>query len=111
MHGNKNMIDETFSADSFTRLGLDTDESLELSEMLAQEMKKEMRQVLETKFREIIATLNSMGHNLRLDGETSLGEISYRDDYSDGDGYHCKLRAAFDYVVSTGYAHLWDPPS
>jgi hypothetical protein len=99
------MMDEKFSAASFAKHGLDTDKSRELADLLEQEISEGMRQVVETKFAEIIANLNSMGHNLRLEQESCVGEISYRDDYENG-GYHCNLRVAFDYVTSAGYAHL-----
>jgi hypothetical protein len=39
-------------------------------------------------------------------------DISYRDDWEDDSGYHCKLRVAVDTVISTGYSHFdTDQPS
>ena len=103
------MIDEKFSAACFSKFGLDTDKSRELADLLEQEINKEMRQVIEAKFAEIAESLNSMGHNLKLEQEPSVGGISYRDDYEKNNLYYCKLRIAFDYVTSAGYAHVISP--
>lgn len=103
------MIDEKFSAASFAKYGLNTDKSRELADLLEQEISEELRQIVEAKFSEVIENLNLMGHNLRLDQESSVGGVSYRDDYENGEEYHCKLRVAFDYVTSAGYAHLINP--
>jgi hypothetical protein len=99
------MIDERFSADSFAKLGLDTKESRDLADSLEREVNKEMQQVIEPAFEKIITKLNLLGHNLKLEQERTTGEISFRDDNNDN-GYHCKLRLAFDYLTSAGYADL-----
>jgi hypothetical protein len=64
-----------------------------------------MQHAVELELTRIIKRLNELGHNLKPN-EIALGEFSYRDDYEDESGYHCKLRVALDLVVSTGYAHL-----
>jgi len=102
------MIDEKFSAESFAKLGLDSDQSRELADQLQREVSEEMQQVIEEKFKEIVEKLNSLGHNLRFKQDSSTGEISFRDDYVNGD-YYCKLRLAFDYVTSAGYPDLINP--
>jgi hypothetical protein len=99
------MINEKFSAESFGELGLDSIESRELANSLEYEVNKELQLLIETKFEEIVTKLNLMGHQLKLEEKTT-GEISYRDDNNDDDGYHCKLRLAFDYLTSAGYADL-----
>jgi hypothetical protein len=101
------MIDEKFSAKSFIELGLDTEESRNLSDSLEKEVSRQMQQLIEAKFEEIITKLNDMGHNLKLEEKTT-GEISFRDDDDDDENYHCKLRLAFDYVTSAGYSDLLD---
>ena len=98
------MIDERFSTDSFAKLGLNTEESRQLSDLLEQEVNKEMQEVVETKFEEIITRLNFMGHNLKLEQKKTVGEIAFRDDDYSNEDYKCKLRLAFDYVTSSGYA-------
>ena len=102
------MIDERFSASAFSSCGLDTQKARGLSEVLAQEIESEIQQVVEKQFARIVGRLNDMGHDLKP-YVVNAGELSYRDDYEDRDGYHCKLRVAVDIVVSTGYAHLTIP--
>ena len=102
------MIDERFSASEFSSCGLDTQKARRRSEVLAQEIESEIQQVAEKQFTQSVRRLNDMGHDLKpyVLGE---GELSYRDDFKDRDGYHCKLRVAVDLVVSTGYADLSIP--
>ena len=102
------MVDERFSAAAFTACGLDTKEARALAELLEEEVLKEMQDVVEAHFTGIIKRLNDMGHQLKLE-VVALGQLTYRDDYEDEQGYHCKLRVAFESVVSTGYAHLSNP--
>ena len=102
------MIDERFSSSAFASCGLDSDEARALADLLVEEVQKELQGVVDTKFADIVRRLNEMGHNLEEE-QVGLGELSYRDDYEDDQGYHCKLRVALDLVISTGYAHLSDP--
>ena len=99
------MVDERFSSSSFESRGLDTEQARLLADQLADEIQREMQDVLEQRLSMIVKRLNQMGHNLRLE-ESASGEAAYRDDYEDQKGYHCRLRVALDLVVSTGYAHL-----
>lgn len=99
------MLDERFSASSFASCGIDSKEARLLADLLAEEVQKEMQYVVDTHFTTIIQRLNAMGHKLKPE-IINLGELSYRDDYEDENGYHCKLRVALDLVISTGYAHL-----
>jgi|SRR3982750_4138832 hypothetical protein len=100
------MIDERFSATAFDACGLDSKAAQELADLLADEIQQEMHQVIETHLSKIIERLNSMGHALKAEYPPFLGDFSYRDDWEDEAGYHCKLRVGFDTVVSTGYSHL-----
>jgi hypothetical protein len=99
------MLDERFSASAFASCGLDSEEARALADLLAEEVEKEMQVVVEPHFADIIKRLNEMGHQLKPE-VVALGELTYRDDYEDEQGYHCKLRVAFDSTISTGYAHL-----
>lgn len=99
------MLDHRFSLAEFDRRGLDTEEAQQLAELLAEEVTKELQTAIEPVFRDIVLRLNEMGHQLKPE-QVGLGEISYRDDYSDQRGYHCKLRLALDLILSAGYAHI-----
>jgi hypothetical protein len=101
------MVDERFSSSAFASAGLDSEEARALADLLAEEVEKEMHDVVEAHFTTIVKRLNEMGHKLKPEVVTP-GELTYRDDYDDEQGYHCKLRVAFDSTVSTGYAHLID---
>jgi hypothetical protein len=103
------MIDERFSASAFEAHGVDTEEAMKLADALAEEIQQELHTVIEPKLRDIVKKLNAMGHHLKLYEEPNPGDISFRDDAETESGYNCKLRVAFDSVVSTGYAHLIDP--
>lgn len=100
------MIDEKFSATSFASLGLGSKSARELADLLAEEIQGEMHQVIELHLSRIIERLNAMGHDLRSEYPPAPGDFSYRDDWNDEAGYHCKLLVGFDTVVTTGYGHL-----
>jgi len=102
------MVDERFSAAKFAECGIDSEASEQLAKSLGAEIQEEMHEVIQLKFSEIVGRLNKMGHNLKPEYPPTPGDISFRDDWADKDGYHCKLRVGFDTVVSTGYAHLID---
>jgi hypothetical protein len=100
------MVDERFSADAFERCGLDTQAAQDLADILADEIQREMHQVVTDHFLAIIERLNRMGHGLKPLQPPAPGEIAFRDEWEDETGYHCKLRVAWDSVISTGYSHL-----
>jgi hypothetical protein len=99
------MIDDRFSAASFAAKGLNTKQSLELAYELGTEIQDELHAVITDHLLKIVGRLNAMGHNLKLFDPPVPGDISYRDDWKDDSGYHCKLRVAVDTVISTGYSH------
>ncbi len=103
------MVDERFSEAAFLACGLDTPAAKQLADQLADQIHAEMHPLIEAKVREIVERLNGMGHHLKLLEEPVPGYIGYRDDYEDEGGYHCRLRVAFDSIVSTGYAQMFDP--
>jgi hypothetical protein len=105
--GGVNMIDKRFSSRAFESHGIDTEGARRLADTLADEIQQELHKVIEPRFMEIVANLNAMGHDLKLYDQVEPGGIAFRDDMETGSGYKCKLRVAFDTVVSTGYAHLY----
>ncbi|CAN5361711.1 hypothetical protein BH10ACI2_BH10ACI2_06220 [soil metagenome] len=100
------MIDKRFSAEAFTKAGIDSDESRKLADMPAEEVASELHQIIEAKVTQIVEDLNSIGHDLRPESAPIVGDISFRDDYRVDDTYKCKLRLAVDTVISTGNSHL-----
>jgi hypothetical protein len=100
------MVDERFSAKAFEKCGLDSQAARDLADLLADEIQQEVHEVIKERILGIVERLNKMGHDLKPLHLPVPGDISYRDDWEDDSGYHCKLRVAFDSVVSTGYAHL-----
>jgi hypothetical protein len=103
------MIDSRFSASRFEELGLDTQESRRLADLLADEIQTELHNVIAKRMEEIRELLNRMGHNLKPEYPPKPGDISYRDEATGDDDYPCRLRIGVDTVISTGYAHLIDP--
>jgi hypothetical protein len=92
--------------------GLNTKQSLELAYELGTEIQDELHAVITDHLLKIVERLNAMGHDLKLFDPPVPGDISYRDDWEDDSGYHCKLRVAVDTVISTGYSHCdTDRPS
>ena len=100
------MIDEKFSASAFAKCGYSSKKSRKLANELADEIARQIHEVVLSKFHEITKQLNSIGHNLKLYEPIKIGDISYRDDEETNSSYKCMLRVAFDSTVSTGYAHL-----
>lgn len=99
------MIDDRFSAASFAAKGLNTKQSLELAYELRTEIQDELHTVITDHLFKIVERLNAMGHNLKTYEPPVPGDISYRDDWEDDSGYHCKLRVGVDTIISTGYSH------
>jgi hypothetical protein len=102
------MVDERFSYNAFEARGLDTQAARDLADVLADEIQQEMHNLIVEHFLTIIERLNQMGHKLKPLYPPRPGDFAYRDDWEDESGYHCKLRVAWDSVVSTGYAHMRD---
>jgi hypothetical protein len=102
------MIDEKFSSESFISVGIDTDESRKLADLLAEEVANELHKIVTEKVAEIVEELNSMGHSLKPEYKPEIGNISFRDDFWKNVEYHCKLRLGIDTVISTGYSNLID---
>lgn len=100
------MIDERFSSAAFEARGRDTEASRELADLLADEIQKEMHEVILVHFAKLVGRLNAIGHALKPEYAPVPGDLSYRDDCEGESGYHCRLRVGFDTVVSVGYAHL-----
>lgn len=100
------MIDERFSSAAFEGCGIDTQPARDLADLLAREIQIEMHEAITAQFGKIVGQLNAMGHALKPEYDPLPGDLSYRDDWRDDSGYHCKLRVGFDSVVSTGFAHL-----
>jgi hypothetical protein len=105
------MIDHRFSKEAFAKCGLDTQAARDLADSLAQEVREEAHHIIQEYMHKVAARLNEMGHNLRSESDSPgdnlyPGDISYRDDWQDEGGYHCRLRIAIATVISTGYAHL-----
>src|SRR6266404_3075871 len=103
------MINERFSLAAFEVRGLDTEAARDLADSLADEIQKEMHEVVLVHFANVVERLNAMGHALKPEYPPMPGDLSYRDDWEDDSGYHCRLRVGFDCIVSTGFAHLLKP--
>lgn len=100
------MIDSRFSSQAFAEAEIDSENARELADQLNADITRELTEFLSKKVEIIVAELNALGHNLQLNGGPRDGAISYRDDFSLGSRYVCRLRIAVDIDVSTGYAHL-----
>lgn len=102
------MINERFSQAAFAQLGIDTDASRQLANLLRDEIQRELHTTTELRLKKLIDELNSMGHQLTLEYPPVPGDISYRDESKSETGCQCRLRVGVDTVVSTGYSHLID---
>jgi hypothetical protein len=106
------MIDEKFSAEAFAARGLNTKQSLELANDLADEIQIELHTIIAEHLEIIVSRLIEMGHQLKLYEVPRPGDISYHDAADSERGYQCKLRIGVDTVISTGYSHFdTDQPS
>lgn len=99
------MVDERFSAARFAVLGVDTLAARRLAEELSEAISDELHEAVAVVIKGVVARLNAMGHALKVE-QFVPGDVSYRDDFEDKAGYHCRLRLAVDTIVSSGYAHL-----
>ena len=99
------MIDDRFSAATFEARGLDTAEAAELAAKLADVVAGIVHDAIRPVVAKVTLDLNGLGHSLKESGPHETGHIDYRDEWTDAEGYHARLRLAVDIVVSTGYAH------
>ena len=100
-----------FSAIAFEQCGLDSVDSRLLLGDLEAIIAKDIHELIFTYLKDLTDSLNKTGHNLKLDESVYDRkdypvDISYKDDWRDSNGYHCKLRVAVTSVISTGYSHL-----
>lgn len=98
------MISNEFSLKEFSNK-VDTKQSIsKLTDLLESKIQSELHSVLDSKLKEIIDELNSLGHNLTLYYPSKPGDIAYRDE-STG---KCLLRVSSDCVISVGFSDTVD---
>jgi hypothetical protein len=100
------MIDDRFASSEFEKERGDRSALRERADMLAEEITQELNDALFPALAAIIEKLKRLGHNLRPYDTGEPGHLAFRDDSDDESGYDCKLRVAYDFTVSTGYADV-----
>ena len=95
-----------YARSEFDRLGLDSPGAEALAQQLQEEVTGELHQLILPVFERIITRLNSAGHNLTIYGDATPGDVAFRDQTGPDE---CRLRLAYDIVVSAGYGHLFRP--
>ncbi|MGH3070915.1 MAG: hypothetical protein ACRDNB_01435 [Gaiellaceae bacterium] len=105
------MIDDQFSAAAFSNAGLNSEDARQLADALEVAVQRELDEALQEAMSQIVAKLNSMGHNLTPELPFESGEMSFFDHDPASDQWHkeTKLRLALDTTVSAGYHHFTDP--
>ena len=93
---------EKYSKAAFEACGLNSEAARKLSDQLQEDVNAKIHAVVFAAFERIVAGLSARGHELRPYGEIRPGEVSFWDKTDHGD---CKLRVAYDVVISAGYAH------
>ena len=100
-----------FSPDAFEAHLAAEGNSILLSYELKISIHRELHSQVNRFVNRVIARLNALGHNLRPDYDPEPGDYAYRDDWFEGDEYHCRLRVGVDDVISVGYRDLIHLPS
>jgi hypothetical protein len=109
------MIDERYSFSVFESHGVDSQAAEVLANQLATEVASLGIDAVALVLEEVVRRLNEMGHRLELivpatvDADGCAAEIDYRDGGSYVSDGKPRLRIGVDLVISTGYAHLYDP--
>jgi hypothetical protein len=93
---------EKYSKQQFDSCGLDTSAARQLADELQDDVAKKIHEAVLATFLKVVEGLNAQGHNLKLYGESHVGDISFRDEPEKG---QCNLRLACDVVISAGYSH------
>ena len=107
-HAGAMALDDRFSAERFRGLSLDDRASVARAiDDLQDAVLEELHPVIAEKFREIVGTLNGMGHRLVLDEELP-GDITYHDPHEPPGRAHCWLRVGVDAIISAGWVGIWD---
>ena len=100
-----------FSPDAFEAHLAAEGNSILLSYELKTSIHRELHPQVNRFVNRVIARLNALGHSLRPDYDPEPGDYGYRDDWFEGDEYHCRLRVGVDDVISVGYRDLIHRPS
>jgi hypothetical protein len=93
---------EKYTKRQFEGFGLDTPAARQLADELQGDVAKEIHEAVLAAFVKVVEGLNARGHNLTPYDEILAGDISFREESSEG---RCKLRLACDVVISAGYSH------
>ena len=93
---------ERYSKQRFESFGLDTPAARKLADELQIDVNDEIHEAVLSVFQRIVQRLNAQGHLLTPYDEIRAGDISFRDEQTDG---KCCLRLGCDVVISAGYAH------
>ncbi len=96
-----------YKFDLFSELGLGSHEAQALSEKLSDCINQRLHVLLSNEMQKIVKELNEVGHDLKEYYEPIPGDISFRDDSSNG-SYECKLRVGIDTIVSVGFGDVKD---
>ena len=109
---NDNRRDDGFGGGEYSRAAFeavrsDVPQLARLNRQLTNAITERLRSTILEAMEELIAELNSQGHELRPMVDASSGEISFRDDGST-QSPAAGLRVAHDSVVSVGFADF-DP--
>jgi hypothetical protein len=97
---------DKYSKAAFDACGLNNEAARKLSDQLQKDVNAELHPVILAAFERIVCGLNGRGHNLCPYGEIRAGDVSFWDQTMHRD---CKLRLAYDVVISAGYAHTVTP--
>jgi hypothetical protein len=93
---------EKYSKLQFESCGIDSPAARELADELQDDVAKEIHDSVLVAFLRVVEGLNAHGHDLQPYGESSIGDISFRDEGVEG---QCFLRLACDSTISAGYSH------
>jgi hypothetical protein len=93
---------EKYSKQQFESRGLSTPSSRKLADELQGDVTEEIQAAVLAAVRNVVEGLNACGHDLKPYGKIRAGDISFRDEPSEG---QCHLRLACDFTISAGYAH------
>jgi hypothetical protein len=100
------VINDRYSSQEFINLGLDTEESQKLAELLEQDVQERLKAAIQPEIEALVSELNEEGHELKLYESTQECIAYYDNNKKKINNREFSLGIMVDFCAFVGYSHL-----
>jgi hypothetical protein len=100
------VVNDRYSSQKFIDLGLDTEESQKLAELLEQDVQEQLKAVMQPEIEALVSELNEAGHQLKLYESTQECIAYYDSNKKKINNREFSLGIMVDFCAFVGYSHL-----